>query len=55
MKFSTEHVLAALALLALGFAIGRKKAATDNTRTAVVPGATQNTADWWTYAGQWNM
>lgn len=54
MKFTTEHVVAGLALLLIGYTIGKRKAEA-TTRNAVVPSDTQNQADWWTYAGQWRF
>lgn len=53
MKFTTESVLAGLALLALGYSMGKRAAAA--TRGAVTPSDTASPADWWTYAGQWRM
>ena len=56
VKFSTEHVLAGLALIALGYVIGQRRAsAAANRAGAVVPSDTNNQADWWTYAGAWRM
>lgn len=56
MKFSAEHIAAALALLALGYVIGQRRAKADaNAAGAVVPSQTNNQADWWTYAGAWRL
>ena len=52
MKINITHVAAALAVVALAYAIGKKRA-TASTKTEADTNI-QSAAAWWTYAGQWN-
>lgn len=51
MSITTNHVLAAIAIAALAFTLGKRQA-----KPAAAPtnhGEIQQTGDWWTYAGSW--
>lgn len=52
MKIEVEHIAAALALLALGYMLGKRRAAA-GAESATQPQASNNPAQWWTYAGGW--
>lgn len=53
MKIEVEHIAAALALLALGYMLGKRRAAAGAEESATQPQASNNPAQWWTYAGGW--
>lgn len=52
MSMTTNHWLAAIAIAALAFHLGRTKGATP-AATPTNHGEIQQTGDWWTYAGSW--
>lgn len=60
MKFDLQTTIGALALLLLGYSLGKRKAAqAAGAAGAVIPtDATSNAqgqAEWWTFAGSWHF
>lgn len=55
MSIDTKHIVAAVALLALGYYVGKRGgvAAATNSPTVASDAAAQ--AEWWTYAGSWAL
>jgi len=57
MKFDITHSIAAVALFAIVYMVGKKQGAKTNA-TGPGPGQPGNAitqqSEWWTYAGQWN-
>lgn len=60
MKFDLQTTISALALLLLGYSLGKRNAAqAAGASGAVIPTdaktATQGQAEWWTFAGSWHV
>ena len=60
MKFDIQTTMGALALLLLGYSLGKRKAAqAAGAAGAVIPADAktekQGQAEWWTFAGSWHV